>query len=220
MIKPTLVYFAARGRAELIRFVLAEAGVDYQEHSINGPATLDRPTEFAALKASGTLPFEQVPTWEEPGGFRLAQSLAILGYLARTHGLHGKSAHETAQIEQTVLGMEDLRGELRKLVTAAPEKRAELRQELIATTLPRWLGFLEKLLAANHGGRGWFVGDSVSTADLAACYLVELIRDNGMGAPLEKAPLVAALAARVAERPRIAAYLKSPRRWPLALLPT
>lgn len=82
-----LIYFAARGRAELIRLVLAEAGVDYQEHVVGkGTPPVDgRPTDFAALKATGTLPFDAVPVWEEPSGLRLAQSGAIANTATRTH---------------------------------------------------------------------------------------------------------------------------------------
>jgi len=45
---PTLIYFATRGRAELIRLVLAEAGVEYAEHPVtvgkNSPPTAVRST--------------------------------------------------------------------------------------------------------------------------------------------------------------------------------
>ena len=41
-----------------------------------------------------------------------------------------------------------------------------MRRKLSKTILPRWLGFLEKLLQDN-GDTGFFVGDSISVADLA-----------------------------------------------------
>lgn len=40
MSKPTLTCFPARGLAELVRLVLAEAGVDYQEHGFVVGATV------------------------------------------------------------------------------------------------------------------------------------------------------------------------------------
>ena len=43
MALPKLVYFAARGRGELIRLALAEAGVAYEEENFSGA------DEFAAL---------------------------------------------------------------------------------------------------------------------------------------------------------------------------
>ena len=222
MEKPTLIYFPARGRAELIRLVLAEAAVDYQEHAIGRgtPPIGGRPTDFAALKASGALPFEAVPVWEEPGGLRLAQSLAIATYLARGHGLQGKTPVEAALCDQMLGACEDVRGELRKIPLAAPEQRGKVREELASATLPRWLGWLDRLLKANRGGAGFLVGDAVSVADLALWYLLESIRDNGWGAAIDRYPALVAFAGRIAERPRIAAWLKSPRRPPFVPLPS
>jgi len=221
MPKPTLIYFAARGRAEVIRLVLAEAGVEYQEHPVGrGTPPLDgRPTDFAALKASGALPFEAVPVWEEPGGLRLAQSAAIANHIARAHGLRGKTALEEARVDELLGAVDDVRAELRKLATAAPAERPALRSELASSTLPRWLGYLDRSLQSNGGGTGTFVGASLTVADLGLWYLFEMIRDNGFGAALDRYPSLVAFAERVAKRPRIAEYLKSPRRPPFAPLP-
>jgi glutathione S-transferase len=221
MDKPTLVYFAGRGRAEVIRLVLAEAGVDYREHPVGkGTPPVDgRPTDFAALKATGALPFEALPVWEEPGGFRLAQSAAIANHLARAHGLRGRSALEEARCDELLGAVDDVRAELRKLYAVPAEQRAALRAELVAATLPRWLGFLERLLARNASASGLAVGATLTVADLALWYLLEMIRDNGFGAALEQTPALVAFADRVARRPRIAAWLKDPRRAAFAPLP-
>lgn len=221
MAAPTLFYFAARGRAELLRLILAEAGAEWQEHPIakGTPPREGRPTDFAALKASGLLPFEQAPIWEEPDGFVLAQSHAIAYHLARTHGLHGKTLREQAQVEQALGGWEDARQELRKLATVPAEQRAALRQELAAATLPRWLGFFDRLLRANRGGAGFLVGEALTVADLALWYLLELVRDNGFGAATDRFPALAAFEQRIGARPRLAEYVRSARRPPLAPLP-
>jgi len=222
MSKPILIYFAGRGRAELIRLVLAEADVDYQEHVV-GKGTLPvdgRPTDFAALKATGSLPFDALPVWEEPSGLRLAQSGAIANHIARTHGLRGKSASEEAQCDELLGAVDDVRLELRKLVTVAADQRQALRAELASVTLPRWLGYLDRLLKKNGGGAGYVVGASVTVADLALWYLLEMIQDNGFGSALERYPALIAFAARIRSRPRISAYLKSARRPPFAPLPT
>lgn len=221
MAKPTLVYFPARGRAEVIRLALAEAGVDWQEHPVGrgGPPVNGRPTDFAALKASGALPFEAVPVWEEPGGFRLAQSVAILNHVGRAHGLRGRTPVEEARIDEWLGGVEDVRAELRKLTPMPAERRAAFRAELRSEILPRWFGFLDRLLRANGGGAGFTVGEGITVADLAVYYLLELVRDNGMGEAIDRYPALAALEKRIASRPRIAAYLSSPRRPPFTPLP-
>jgi hypothetical protein len=110
-------------------------------------------------KATGDLPFEALPVWEEPGGFRLAQSVAIANYLDRK-------------------------------------------------------------LRANQGGAGFAVGADVTVADLALWYLLEMIRDNGFGEPLDRYPALVAFARRIAGRPRIAAWIASPRRRPFTPLPS
>lgn len=221
MTTPTLVYFHARGRAEVIRLVLAEAGVDYREHPVGKgtPPVNGRPTDFAALKASGDLPFEAVPVWEEPGGFRLAQSLAIVNHLGRAHGLGGRTSIEAAKVDEWLGGIEDVRAEVRKLAAAPPERRAAVRSELRTATLPRWLGYLDRLLRANRGGQGFAVGEGITVADLALYYLLELLRDNGLGEAIDRYPALVAFAQRIASRPRIAAYLASPKRPAFVPLP-
>jgi glutathione S-transferase len=214
MPKPTLIYFAGRGRAEVIRLALAEAGVEFEEHHVGRgtPLANGRSTDLAALKAEGVLPFGAVPVWEEPGGLRLAQSAAILNHLGRQHGLRGASALEEARCDELLGAVEDVRGELRKLLLAAPGERADVRRGLEERVLPRWFGDLERLLAPRLAATGFAVGASLTVADLALWYLLETVRDNGMEAAFGSCPALVAFAARVAARPRIAAYLASSRR--------
>jgi glutathione S-transferase len=220
MTRPTLIYFAGRGRAEVLRLALAEAGVEYDEHHVGRgtPPANGRPTDLAALKAEGVLPFGAVPVWEEPG-LRLAQSAAILNHLARRHGLRGASALEEARCDELLGAVDDVRGELRKLAAAPAGERADVRRALEERVLPRWLGDLERLLAPRLGATGFAVGASLTVADLALWFLLETVQDNGLGAALAQCPALVAFAARVAARPRIAAYLRSPRRPALAPLP-
>lgn len=222
MSKPTLFYFAARGRAELIRLVLAEAGVEYQEHPIGkGTPPIDgRPTDFQALKQTSLLPFGAAPVWEEPDGFLLAQSGAIATHLARGHGLLGTTPRHAALCDQMMGAYDDVRAELRKLAAVAPEERPALRQQLATQFLPRWFGYFERQLLANRGGAGFLVGDSLTLADLALWYLVELCRDNGFGAAVATCPGLLAWSARIEQRPRLAAWLRSPARAPFVPLPT
>lgn len=208
---PKLVYFRSRGRAEVIRLALAEAQVAYEEENF-----VD--AEFPALKASGRLPFLAVPVWEE-NGETLAQSAAILNHIGRAHGLRGKSARDEAKIDEALGAVEDVRIELRKLMHAEPAKRADLRAQLLQTTLPRWFALLEKLLAANHGGQGFIAADAFSVADCALWYLLEMSVDNGFGAALADCPKLQAFSKRIAARPNIAAYLASPRRHAFIPLP-
>ncbi len=221
MTKPTLIYFNARGRAEVIRLLLSEADVGYDVHPV-GKGTPDRngrPTDFAALKATGLLPFEALPVWEEPDGFRLAQSRAIECHIARGHGLYGRTAREIALCDQLLGAYDDVRVELRKLVSSEPAKRPGVREELQQKTLPRWTGYLDRLLAGNRGGEGFVVGDGATIADFALFYLLELMRDNGFGEAIDRAPRLVAFAERLAARPSVRAYVTSPARPAFVPLP-
>ena len=221
MSKPTLIYFASRGRAEVIRLLLSEVGVEWQEHHVGKgtPPANGRPTDMAELKKLGVLPFGAAPVWEEPNGFRLAQSAAIANHLARRHGLRGADPVESARCDELLGAVDDVRGELRKIPSATAEQRPAVRAELLAKVLPRWLGDIERHCQASLAATGFAVGRSITVADLALWYLLELIRDNGFGAALDGCPALRAFADRIAARPRIAAYLASTTRPKLTPLP-
>ncbi len=57
-------------------------------------------------------------------------------------------------------------------------------------------------------------------ADIALFHLVERLTDNHLASGLTDCPNLAALAERVRNQPRIAAYVSGPKRWPVQLLPT
>jgi glutathione S-transferase len=217
MTLPTLTYFSSRGRAELIRLVCAAAGVAYQEKKLGVYHPVDKTPDFEALKATGTLPFDMVPLWEEPDGFRLAESDAIVRHVARTHGLYGRDAREAARCDMIFSGADGLRVDLRRLVSVAPTERAALREELRERIVPRWLGYFERMLAANGGD--FIVGNAMTYADVALFLAFENLRDNGFGGTYAACPKLAAHAERIAAQPGLARYLASPERFPVQLLP-
>lgn len=74
-----LTYFDGRGLAETSRYLLALAGAKWEDHRLPIEFKPDGPpvrAEFDALKASGALPFGQVPLLEFDGK-KIAQSKAI-----------------------------------------------------------------------------------------------------------------------------------------------
>jgi glutathione S-transferase len=219
MTLPVLTYFSSRGRAELIRLLCAEAEIAYEERNLGVYHPVEKTPAFDALKATGTLPFDAVPLWEEEDGFRLAQSNAIVRHLARTHDRYGRDAHEAAHCDMILDSVDDARLELRKLVTTEPAKRPALREELARITLPLWLARFERVLAANGDGLGFIVGDAPSVADVALFLLFENLRDNGFGAAYTSYPRLAAYGERLAARPGLASYVVSVKRFPIQLLP-
>jgi glutathione S-transferase len=214
---PTLTYFSSRGRAELIRLVCAEAGVAYREKGLGVYHPVDKTPDFNALKATGILPFDMVPIWEEPGGFLLAESDAIVRHLARTHGLYGRDAREAARCDMIFSALDGMRTDLRRLVSVAPAERAAQRDELRERILPRWLGYFERILSANGGD--FIVGGAVTFVDVTLLLAFENLRDNGFGAAYAACPKLTAHGERMAARPGLARYVASAERFPVQLLP-
>nr|XP_005604131.1 glutathione S-transferase A1-like [Equus caballus] len=87
--KPRLHYFSTGGQMESIQWLLAAAGLEFEEKFVD---TLE---DFQKLKNDGSLMFQQVPT-VEIDGMKLVQSRAILNYIATKHNLYGKDIKERA----------------------------------------------------------------------------------------------------------------------------
>jgi glutathione S-transferase len=215
---PRLIYFSSRGRAELIRLILAQVGAEYEEENVGPYDVTNKTPAFLALKSSGALPFDALPLWQEPDGFTLAQSDAIVRHVARAHGLYGADARESALCDMVMEGIKDLIGDVGKIWSVEPALRAELRSRLDREIVPRWLGYLERIVARNDGA--FVVGRAMTHADIALFHMVERLTDNHLAGGLTDCPKLVALAARVRNQPRIAAYVSSPKRWPVQLLPT
>jgi glutathione S-transferase len=211
---PCLTYFSSRGRAEQIRMLLADTGVEHDEIAVGLWSPTELPSDFVALRSSGKLAYGALPLWEEPDGFRLVQSDAILRHLARTRDRYGANAREAARCDELISGVEDARGELRKLATTPAPARAALREQLVTSILPRWLGHLEQRLESNAGGHGFVVGDAPSIADIVLWHFLEIVHDNALHAALADHRLLVAFYHRFGERPAIAAYRSSARRYP------
>ena len=83
--------------------------------------------------------------------------------------------------------------------------------------VPKYLGYFEKVLARNPKGDRYLVGARLTYADLSLFEIVAGMRyafPKLMKRQERKYPRIVALADRVADRPRITAYLGSKRRLP------
>jgi len=216
---PRLTYFSSRGRAEPIRLLLVESGTPFEERSVGLYHPTEKTPAFLEVKASGKLAFDSLPLWEETDGFAVVESDAILRHLARTRGLYGASDREAALCDMIREGMKDIRAELSRLFSVEPPGRAAVREALVGEVLPRWLGYMDRILAKNEGGGGFIVGAQVTLADLSLYYLLESLTENELHGPLAALPRLAAFKERIAARPNLARYLASPERFPVQLLP-
>jgi len=194
--KPKLYYFAGRGRAELVRYVLAEAAVDYDDVRLD---------DIKSLKENGSLPFGQVPMCQVDG-VNLAQTNAIARYFAAQKGLMGSSPIEAAIIDSVVLAVDDVRSGFYASHRGVPEAEQKAAKEKWGKEkLPGWLAHFENLLKANKGGQGFIIGSKVSLADIIVLYLYDFLNDYPEAT--KNAPLLSGLVKRVAALPRIAAWI-------------
>jgi len=196
-----LTYFNGRGRAEIIRLILTQAEVPFEDNRLSRE-------EFIQRKSS--LPFLQVPIFEIDGKITLCQSLAIARHLARKYNLAGKTELEQVQADMTVDCIQDSINPIPQFFhhEQDPVKKAEMKKKYIEEQLPVFLTKLEALLVANNSGNSFFVGDSLTWADL---YLIRgfaaLNLMAGVQEPFANHLKLKALYERVTQLPKIAAYI-------------
>uniref|UniRef100_A0A673TZL3 Glutathione S-transferase n=1 Tax=Suricata suricatta TaxID=37032 RepID=A0A673TZL3_SURSU len=161
--KPKLHYFNGRGRMESIRWLLASAGVEFEEKFIDTPEDLDK------LKNDGHLMFLQVPM-VEIDGMKMVQTRAILNYIATKYNLYGKDIKERALIDMYTEGMADLNDMILMLPMCPPDQKEAKIAQIKEKTTNRYLPVFEKVLKSH--GQDYLVGNRLSRADIQ---LVELL---------------------------------------------
>uniref|UniRef100_A0A8C0DMK4 glutathione transferase n=1 Tax=Balaenoptera musculus TaxID=9771 RepID=A0A8C0DMK4_BALMU len=90
--KPKLCYIHGRGRIESISWLLAAAGVEFEEEF------LETREQYVKLQKNGCLLFRQVHL-VEIDRMVLTQTRAILSYLAAKYNLHGKDLKGTLRYQ-------------------------------------------------------------------------------------------------------------------------
>jgi glutathione S-transferase len=198
-VTPLLTYFDVRGRAEVVRLILEETGTAYREKRVSM-------AEWPALKP--TLPFAQLPTYEE-GELFIVHSHAIYRHLARVHNLYGSNEQEHVRCDLVEETFVDAQSNVSGFYWH-PEF-AKQRAEYEATALPDLLGRLQRLLEQNNNGNGYWVGSHLTYVDFCAWHLLDYVRPFSQRT-LDRFEKLNAFKQRIEARPRIAAYLRSERR--------
>jgi len=196
---PKLYYFGLAGRGEFPKLVLEEAGQHYEWVKIGFGEQKNPPL-------ADKLPYGQLPLWEEVNGFSLVQTGTIVRYLAKKHGLYPTDIHEAAKAELVYEGAADYTGTFFQ----AHFGDEKAKEHHIKDVIPKWFTSFEKLLAANHEGKGFFIGENITFADLAVYQALEFASKLAPTA-IKNYPHLSAFRDRIVARPNIAAYIKSDR---------
>lgn len=214
-----------QGRGEFVRLALEEAGADYidvargaEDEGMGVPALL------RLMDEAGRPPF--APPFLKAGELILGQTAAILLYLGDRHGLAPHTEAQRLWVHQLQLTVADLVGEIHdthhpiasRLYYADQKAEAKRRAaDFTANRLPKYLDYFERVVTRNGDSPHHVVGNALTYADLSLFQLVEGLRyafPRTMARLAPSYPGVLAVHAMAAARPRIAAYLASPRRIP------
>ncbi len=218
----TLYYWPGiPGRGEFVRLAFEDAGAAYDDvgrrSAKEGGGV---PALMRALEPAGAAltPFA-LPVLHH-GDVVVAQTAAILMYVAPRIGVVPVDEASRLRAHQIQLTIADLCAEIHdahhpiasSLYYEDQKREAARRTPLLLTErLPKYFRYLSGALE----GRPWLLGDACSYVDLSVFHVVAGLRFAFPRAlpELEAAhPRLAALHDDVAARPRIAAYLASPRR--------
>ncbi|XP_034965857.1 glutathione S-transferase [Zootoca vivipara] len=196
--KPKLYYFNGRGRMESIRWLLAAAGVEFEEQLIETKEYLEK------LKHDGDLLFQQVPM-VEMDGMKMVQSRAILNYIAAKHNLYGKDVKQRAWIDMYCEGAMDLN----EMIMMLPFKPADSKEKefanIIEKATTRYFPVFEKVLK-DHG-QNYLVGNQLSRADIQLLETV-LMAEELKADILSKFPLLKAFKERISNIPTVKKFLQ------------
>lgn len=213
-----------QGRGEFIRLALEDAGASYRDVA-REPRGMQAMLRLLRDADAGAQPF--APPFLRSGKLLIAQTGAILDYLGARHGLAPASPAGRYAVLQHQLTLADFVGEVHDthhplgvgLYYEQQKAAAKTRsQQFVTERMPKFLLYFERLLERNRSGRQRFlVGNQCSYADLSLFQVFEGLRyafPRALTRLSRKLPRTAELHARVAQRPRLAEYLRSPRRIP------
>jgi glutathione S-transferase len=210
-----------QGRGEFVRLALEEAGAEYVDVA-RERGGMERMVRLMAGKGTKTPPF--APPFLKAGKLVIAQTANILLYLGGALRLAPATEAGRLWAHQLQLTIADLVLEAHD--THHPiagslyyeEQRPEAKRRgaiFVKDRAPKFLDYFEAALAANPAGDKHLVGARLSYPDLSLFQIVEGLRyafPRAMSRWERTRKRVTALHDRVAERPRLKAYLASERR--------
>jgi glutathione S-transferase len=212
-----------QGRGEFVRLALEEAAADYVDVA-RGPDGEARMARFLDGAELDRPPF--APPFLKAGRQVIGQTASILYYLGGVHRLAptGEAGRLwTHQLQLTIADFVDEAHDTHHPIASSlyyEDQREAARaraKDFVERRLPKYLGYFERVLAHNPSGDRHLVGARLSYADLSLFQIVAGLRyafPQATARQERRYPRVTALHDRVAARPRIAAYLASPRRIP------
>jgi glutathione S-transferase len=214
-----------QGRGEFVRLALEEAGAAYVDVARRaGKRGVPAMMQLIDGRRIKRPPF--APPFVKAGPLVIAQAANILLYLGGRLGLAPREEAGRLWVHQLQLTIADLVALIHDThhpITGYLYYEEQRAAAKLATKyfwryrLPKFLRYFERVL--QRSGGPYLLGRKLTYADLSLFQIVEGLRyafPRRMKRFERKAPRIVALHERVAKRPRIAAYLASPRRLPFS----
>lgn len=220
---------SVQGRGEFIRLALEDAGagyVDVARKPASGGKGMPAMMRWLNGEEIACSPFAPPFLKEQGAKHVIAQTANILLFLGPRLGLVPKNEPSRLWAHQLQLTISDWLSEVHDahhpiaggLYYEDQKKESRRRAaHFIAERLPKYLGYFEKIIARNPRWNGGLAGRATSYVDLSMFQMIAGLRyafPRAMARLEPRHPRLVALHERVAERPRLAAYLASKRRIP------
>lgn len=198
--KIKLYYFNVRGRAEIIRWLLAYVKADWEDVRVSQE-------EWKKLKP--TMPLGQLPVLEVTCAngevHKLCQTMTIVRSIAGKHCLMGKDMKQKISIDLAVETLREIGDAMSLLHHLEGEHKTKTIECIKNELIPRNLGFLEKKIQA-HGPEKC----EITYAGICLAVMFDaLVNDKYTTCDDLKAkyPGLAIVAHKVYDNPEIKAYL-------------
>jgi glutathione S-transferase len=211
-----------QGRGEFIRLALEEAGADYID--VARDPNFGRPGILKALEDPALEHPPFAPPFLKAGELLISQTANILQFLAPRLGLVAEKEESRLWAHQLQLTIADWLYETGQAhhpvanVLYYEEQKDEAKKRaahFTSTRIPKFLSYFERILKLNANNGDFIFGADVSYVDLSLFQMIEGLRyafPKTMAQVEPQHPKAVLLHNRVMARPRIAAYLASPRR--------
>ena len=163
--KLKLIYFDQPfWRAEIARLCLFMSDIEFEDFRITNE-DLSYLKQHGELSDGSVIPFRQLPVLVIEG-----ESIAQTGAIARICGklgdMYPKDIIGAGKVDQVIDTVTDINVLINpSMHESDPAIKRQMRDDLSSDALPKYFGYLERILEENDSG--WFVGDEMTVADIA-----------------------------------------------------
>jgi glutathione S-transferase len=214
---------SVQGRGEFVRLALEEGGAQYRDVARESGKGTGMAAMMRLLNGRVARP-PFAPPFLKAGRLLIGQTANILQFLGPRHGLAPKALAGRLWTHQLQLTIVDFLVEIHDSHHPVAgglyyeDQRREARRraaDFVMNRLPKFLGYFETVLAQRASGKHYALGAHLSYVDLSLFQIISGLNfafPRAMAGARRKYPRLLALHSRIQDRPRIAAYLASPRR--------